>query len=326
MDVPRQCIPSYVSTALQESSTCLHVATPPNESDYTSATLRAMMATFRLMIHSWRGLYDKLGRITSPTSVRGSGRRDKHRRLGEHLSCDPLKGHGQSLLQPYGRFPTQYFTETSIVAVPTTHALRSPKVVSLRDLFASDPRHHVDQPVNRYEFIRSQIERVAVVRSHDAHKSFHTIIHIHKGACLLAIPPHFDLAVIFGESQLATDGGWRLFLAAFVRAQRPVDVVKADNSRLKAVVFVVVTTEFLGKVFPPAVTRLGIGGVGIFLTQRSDGSVLLLALVVDTRGRGEQETPDPVLTAGLEHMGINQNVIAAAVGKVSCDIPNPPPV
>src|SRR4029077_7146173 len=102
-----------------------------------------------------------------PTSVRGSGSRDEHRRLGQYLSCDPLKGHGQPLLQSYGWFPTQHFTQTSIVAVPTTHALRSTTVVSLRDLLAGDPRDHVDQPVNRHEFIRSQINRIAVVRSHD---------------------------------------------------------------------------------------------------------------------------------------------------------------
>ena len=42
----------------------------------------------------------------------------------------------------------------------------------------------------------------------------------------------------------------------------------------------------------------------------SDRRILLLALVVDTE-RGEQETPDPILTAGLEHMGIAQNVIAS---------------
>ena len=48
-----------------------------------------------------------------------------------------------------------------------------------------------------------------------------------------AITPHFDLAVTFGEHHLVTDGGWRLFLVAFVRAKRPVDVVKADNPRFK---------------------------------------------------------------------------------------------
>jgi hypothetical protein len=95
--------------------------------------------------------------------------------------------------------------------------------------------------------------------------------------------------------------------------------VKADNSRLKTVVFVVVTAELLGKEFLPAVARLRIGGMGIFLTQRSDSSILLLALVVDTCGRGEQETLDPILTAGLEHMGIDQDVMATDVGEIRSD-------
>jgi hypothetical protein len=154
--------------------------------------------------------------------VRRCGNPDGYTSLRENLSCDPLKGHCQPLLQPDRGFPTQYFTQASIVAVPTTHALRSTKVVSLRDPVASDPRHHVDQLINRYEFIRSQIKRVAVVRSHDPDKSFHTIIHIHRGACLLAITPHFDLAVIFGESHLATDGGWRFFLFKLYQSQMAV--------------------------------------------------------------------------------------------------------
>jgi len=79
--------------------------------------------------------------------------------------------------------------------------------------------------------------------------------------------------------------------------------VKADNTRFEAIVFVVVAAEFLGKKFLLSVARLGIGRIGIFLTQRSDCGILLLALVVDTRGRGEQETLDPILTASFEHMG-----------------------
>src|ERR1035437_5785720 len=117
-------------------------------------------------------------RSNSSSSIRRSGNHYGYRSLGENLGSNPLVCNGQPLLQPDGGFPTQYFTQTSIVTVPTAHALRSSKVVSLRDPFASDPRHHIDQLVNRYEFIRSQIERVAVVRSHDPDQSFHTIIHI----------------------------------------------------------------------------------------------------------------------------------------------------
>jgi len=88
--------------------------------------------------------------------VRRRGNHYGSRSLRKNLSCDPLKGPGQPLLQPDGGFPTQDFTQTSIVAVPTTYALRSTQVVSLPDLFASDPSHQVDQFINRYEFIGSQ--------------------------------------------------------------------------------------------------------------------------------------------------------------------------
>src|SRR6202034_3912856 len=43
-------------------------------------------------------------------------------------------------------------------------------------------------------------------------------------------------------------------------------------------------------------------------------------LVVDAGGRGIQITLDAVLTAGLEHMGIDQNVIASDVGEGRSDI------
>jgi hypothetical protein len=45
--------------------------------------------------------------------------------------------------------------------------------------------------------------------------------------------------------------------------------VKADNLRLKAVVFVVVTAEFLGKEFLPAVAQLGIGEINQLLASFS---------------------------------------------------------
>ncbi len=96
--------------------------------------------------------------------------------------------------------------------------------------------------------------------------------------------------------------------------------MKADNPCFEGIVLVVVTTEFLGEKFLPSLARLGIGRIGIFLTQRSDCGIVLLTLVVDTRGRGKQETLDPILTASLEHMGIDQDVIATDVGEMGSDI------
>ena len=92
---------------------------------------------------------------SSSSSIRCGGSHDGHRSLRKNLSRDPRKGHGQPLLQPHGGLPTQHFPQPSIVAVPATHALRSTQVVSLRDLFAGNPRHHVDQFVDGYEFIQS---------------------------------------------------------------------------------------------------------------------------------------------------------------------------
>ena len=64
-------------------------------------------------------------------------------------------------------------------------------------------------------------------------------------------PAFTDLAkkslVVFDESHFATDSGWHFLLAALVGTERPVDVVKPDDPRLKAVVFVVVTAQLLGK-------------------------------------------------------------------------------
>ena len=71
--------------------------------------------------------------------VRRSRNHYGYRSLGEKLSCDPLKGHGQPLLQPDGGFPTQNFTQTRVVAVAATHALRTAKIVAFRDPFAGNP-------------------------------------------------------------------------------------------------------------------------------------------------------------------------------------------
>jgi hypothetical protein len=62
-----------------------------------------------------------------------------------------------------------------------------------------------------------------LVRSHDPDESFYTIIHIHERACLLAITPNFDLAILLGKSYLTTNSGRTFSLTPFERAQRSVD-------------------------------------------------------------------------------------------------------
>lgn len=107
----------------------------------------------------------------------------RYRRFGQHLGCDPPKGHGQSLLQRFGRLPTEYFTQASIIAVAPTHTLRPQKIVALPDPFAT-----ILATMSARPSIVTTSSVPRVVRSHDPDKSFHAIIDKSEGACLLAIP------------------------------------------------------------------------------------------------------------------------------------------
>ncbi len=159
-----------------------------------------------------------------------------------------------------------------------------------------------------------------MIGRHQADQAFDAIVHVHVGTGLLAVAPDLDGAAVFSLGNFARDGCRRLFLAAVVGAERPVDVVEAHDARLELVVVVVVAAEFFGEQLFPAVTWLGIGRIRVFFLQRRDFGVLLFRLRVDAGRRREQESLHVVLLRSFEHVRVDQNVVFRDIGQERGDV------
>jgi hypothetical protein len=111
-----------------------------------------------------------------------------------------------------------------------------------------------------------------------------------------------------------------LLLAAVPGAERPVDVVEADQPGLEAVVLGEVFAQLLGVELLQPVSRLGIGGKGIILLQRHYRGHVLKILRIDT-GRGrEQEALDLGVIGRLQHLRADHRVVEGDRGVRAGDV------
>jgi len=76
------------------------------------------------------------------------------------------------------------------------------KFMTLLDLFAGNARDQIHQPVDRDQFLRPQVERIVVFGGHDPDQPFHTVVHIHKRARLLAVSPNLKSQIRFPPARL----------------------------------------------------------------------------------------------------------------------------
>src|SRR5260370_1264186 len=58
---------------------------------------------------------------------------------------------------------------------------------------------------------------------------------------------------------------------------------------------------------PPAITVLGLRGIGVFLLQRGSLKGFLLIGIVDTRGRGIKIAAHAKFLGRLQHVGVDQH-------------------
>src|ERR1700732_1895213 len=96
------------------------------------------------------------------------------------------------------RFPAQHFPRTGVVAIASPDSLRTAEVVSLVDALARGACDHLHQLVNGDQFIGTQVQGLAVVRSHNPDESLDKVIHVQEGTSLLTIAPDLDLTYIMG--------------------------------------------------------------------------------------------------------------------------------
>src|SRR5258706_8017648 len=206
------------------------------------------------------------------------------RGCGRRLLRDPVVGRNNSLAQCHLRLPLQHRAQPRIVTVATAHSLRLGEIVHERDLLLRYPDHDFGKLVNADQFIRAEVERLSMIRSHDAMNALDAVVDIHERAGLLAIAPYFDLAWIWGECDLAAHRRRRLFTAAVIGAQRAIYVVEAHDARGEAVVFHIILAEFLRVELLEAITFFRLRRKRVLLAQRRDIWGGLQAVRIDAGG------------------------------------------
>src|SRR5205807_6538646 len=92
-----------------------------------------------------------------------------------------------------------------------------------------------------------------------------------------------------------------------------VDVVEEQDAGREPEILPVISAQLFGKQLLPSVTGFGIGRISVLLSQCSYIGVLLLALSVYAGGGRKKKFADLVRLAGLDHVGIDQDVVAGNV-------------
>mmetsp|Transcript_17233 Transcript_17233/g.50061 ORF Transcript_17233/g.50061 Transcript_17233/m.50061 type:complete len:245 (+) Transcript_17233:449-1183(+) len=210
--------------------------------------------------------------------------------LALELALDPHVGALEPVLEGDAWAPAEHLLDEGVVRVAAAHAL-GPRDVLDGELLALEGERHRRHVVHGDHLVRADVERLGVVRHHQADDALHGVVHVAEGAGLLAVAPHLELRG--GREGLAAEGSGRLLPAALPRALRPVDVVKAADAALHAKVLRVVHEQLLGDQLLEAVGVLGLRGPRVVLLEGHDVLLELLELGVDARARGKPEALHP---------------------------------
>src|SRR5215469_6266385 len=242
------------------------------------------------------------------------------------LFFNPDVGDPQAFFQPDRRLPCQHAAEQGIVAVAAAHALRLVEVVLLAQLLACDLGNDVDELIDGYQFVGSEVQGFGVVAGHQPDQAFDAVVNEHEGAGLFTVAPDFDFAAALRESDLSGDGRGSLLLATLIGAERPVHVVKAHDPSFQLVVFFVVAAEFFGEQLLPAIARFGVGRNRVAFLERGHLGIALLVLRINASGGRKEKALHAVDPASLQHVRIDEDVVARDIGVIGGDVADAPHV
>src|SRR5271165_4175144 len=229
---------------------------------------------------------------------------------------DPLIGNPQTVAQLPLRLPSEHVPQARVVAIATAYALRPSEVVAFDQLLARNFTDHIRHLIDGHQFFGPKIQRFAIAAGHQPQQSINAVRNKHEGPGLQAVAPDVNVPVVGSQCHLAANGRRRFFFAAFVGAKRAINVVKANHPRLEAEVMQVVAAELLGKQLLPSVACFGICRISILLFQRRHIRPVLPVPRINASRGGEQESLDAVEAACLQHVSVNQDIVAGDLGKL----------
>src|SRR6266536_6631537 len=149
--------------------------------------------------------------------------------LAGDLLVDPSVRLVQTLPQSDPGLPAEHPADAGVVGVATAHALRSSAVAQREVGLAGDLDDRLRQLVDGDQLACPDVERLPVVRPHQAVDALDAVVDVAERAGLPAVPPDLDLVAGLGQGDLAAHGRRSLLAAAVIGAVRPVDVVEARD-------------------------------------------------------------------------------------------------
>ena len=201
------------------------------------------------------------------------------------------------------------------------------------DLDAGRLGGDVGQLVDGHHSVPAEVERLGVVRVHEAVDALDTVVDVHERAGLLAVAPDLDGRVPARSALLAAEElrvghlphhrGGSLLPSTLPRPEFAVDVVEPDGPGLHPVVALVIVAEELGEELLPTVGVLRGGRVRVVLLERRRVGRGLEMLRVDARRGGVEVAGDPGLPCRLEGVRVDEDVVVEDEAVVRRDEPHP---
>ena len=188
------------------------------------------------------------------------------------------------MLEGDGRFPAKDLSQLGVVAVSPADTLRFGQVVALAQAFSGNLADQIHEFIDGHQPIGTQIERFAVVGTHQTDQAFDAIVHVHKRACLLTVAPDLDFGPVAGQRYLTRDGRGCLLLPTIVSSQGTIHIVKTNDSGFQFVIFAEVLAQLLRPELLPPVAGFRVSRISVLLFQGSYFCVFLLGLCVDASG------------------------------------------
>src|SRR5258706_11251105 len=180
--------------------------------------------------------------------------------LPAYLFVDPRVGLFQTFAQWPAGGPVESGFDQPIVRIAPSHAQWTRYVLNAK-LLAGNVRDRFRKLIDRYHFLRANIERAGMGAAHQAQRAFDALVDVQKRACLLSIAPDLYGAAVLRLGNFPAKLGRSLLPSSRPGSFRSEDVVIAVDVAFHVIIAVVCQIQTFAEQFLPAIFAVRCGGV-----------------------------------------------------------------
>src|SRR5919112_3011496 len=109
-----------------------------------------------------------------------------------HLLLYPPVGRLQAVAKRDGRLPSQHVAQSPVVGIAAPDALRTGHVSQRDAVLAGDLEDHPRQFIDGDDLFAAEVQRLVVIRVHQAANSLDAVVDIAERPGLFSVPPDVD--------------------------------------------------------------------------------------------------------------------------------------